>query len=59
MSIVPELERKLNPVSYARRARKMKNISLSSNNYWDWLIFIDVGLAGSAHRTSTSPIGRS
>ena len=47
MSIIPELERKLNPIGFKRRTSKMKDVSLSVNNYWDWLIFIDVGSAHS------------
>ena len=42
-AVILELEKKLNPTVFWRRLwRNDKYCTLSSNQYWDWLTYIDV-----------------
>ena len=42
-AMIIQMEKKLNPQTFWRRLRKHdKFCSLSSNQYWDWLTYIDV-----------------
>ena len=42
-SMILKMEKKLNPKVYFRRFWKRDEYcSLSSNQYWDWLIYLDV-----------------
>ena len=37
------MEKKLNPVAFWRRLRRQdKYCTISTNQYWDWLTYIDV-----------------
>ena len=44
--MIVEMERKLNPLWFMRRLRgNDEYCTLSSAQYWDWLVYIDVSLA--------------
>ena len=53
-SVILEMEKKLNPFVFWRRMWKTDRFcTLSSNQYWDWLTYIDVRF--SSHRLGRLP----
>ena len=40
--MIMDMERKLNSKWFARRMQRDRYCTLSTNQFWDWLVYIDV-----------------
>ena len=40
--MIMDMERKLNSKWFARRTQADRYCTLSTNQFWDWLVYIDV-----------------